>query len=152
METSQDSGLSALEIDALRRLAGVLIPPDAALAMPGADDPDILADLLATLGRDQARVQAALGALLAAGFAAAAPAEAETLARSRMATAGPEAGTLGRVILQCYYRDPRVLRALGQDPRPPFPGGHVLEQGDWSLLDPVRARDPFWRDDRAGAA
>ena len=152
METSQDSGLSVPEIDALRRLARVLIPPDAGLVMPGADDPAILADLLATLGRDRARVRAALGALLAAGFAAAGPADAEALALSRMAAAGAETATLGRVILQCYYRDPRVLRALGQDPRPPFPGGHVLEQGDWSLLDPVRARDPFWRDDRAGAA
>ncbi len=152
MESSQDFGLSTPDIDALRRLAGVLIPPDAALAMPGADDPDILGDLLATLGRDRARVRAALAALRAAGFDAAAPADAEALAVSWMASAGPEAGTLGRVILQCYYRDPRVLRALGQDPRPPFPRGHVLEQGDWSLLDPVRARAPFWRDDRAGAA
>ena len=23
--------------------------------------------------------------------------------------------------------------------------GHVLEEGDWSLLDPVRARPPMWR-------
>jgi hypothetical protein len=49
------------------------------------------------------------------------------------------------VVLQCYYRDDRVMRALGQEPRSPFPKGHVVEQGDWSLLDPVKNRAPFWR-------
>jgi hypothetical protein len=47
---------------------------------------------------------------------------------------------LARVILQCYYRDDRVLRSLGIELRAPFPKGHVLPEGDWSLLDPVRAR------------
>ena len=28
---------------------------------------------------------------------------------------------------------------------PPFPGGHEIEEGDWSLLDPVKARAPFYR-------
>jgi hypothetical protein len=52
---------------------------------------------------------------------------------------------LVRVVLLCYYRDDRVMRSLGQEPRPPFPKGHVVEQGDWSLLDPVRARPPMYR-------
>jgi hypothetical protein len=50
-----------------------------------------------------------------------------------------------RVVLLCYYRDDRVMTSLGQEPRAPFPKGHVLEQGDLSLLDPVRARPPIWR-------
>ena len=49
-------------------------------------------------------------------------------------------------MLQCYYRDDRVMRALGLDPRPPYPKGRVLEQGDWSLLDAVRGRPRMWRD------
>lgn len=56
---------------------------------------------------------------------------------------------LGRVILGAYYRDDRVLLALGLEARAPFPKGYVLEQGDWSLLDTVRRRPAFWRDDRA---
>ena len=43
-----------------------------------------------------------------------------------------------QVVAQCYYADERVLMALGSEPRPPFPLGHVLEQGDWQLLDAVR--------------
>ncbi len=37
-------GLTADEIRDLREIAGAMIPPDPALGMPGADDPDILAD------------------------------------------------------------------------------------------------------------
>ena len=50
---------------------------------------------------------------------------------------GPTITALGRAVLQCYYRDDRVMRALGLEPRPPYPKGHVLEQGDRALLDVV---------------
>ncbi len=59
------------------------------------------------------------------------------------ATGGAAAATLVRVVLQCYYRDDRVLRSLGLELRAPFPKGYALEQGDWALLDPVKAR-PFF--------
>ena len=39
-----------------------------------------------------------------------------------------------------------VVRALGHEPRAPFPRGHALEQGEWSLLDAVRDRPRMWRD------
>jgi hypothetical protein len=62
------------------------------------------------------------------------------IAQEFRATGGVAAATLVRVVLQCYYRDDRVLRSLGLELRAPFPNGYTLEQGDWSLLDPVRAR------------
>ena len=37
------------------------------------------------------------------------------------------------------------LRSLGIELRAPFPKGHVLPDGDWSLLDPVKARPPSLR-------
>ena len=61
------------------------------------------------------------------------------------ALGGVAAATLSRVILQCYYRDDRVLRSLNLELRPPFPKGYDMEQGDWSLLDPVKARPATWR-------
>ena len=42
--------------------------------------------------------------------------------------------------LNNQYSDDRVLRSLGLELRAPFPKGYALEQGDWALLDPVRAR------------
>jgi len=38
-----------------------------------------------------------------------------------------------------------VLRSLGLELRAPFPKGYGLEQGDWSLLDPVKTRASMWR-------
>lgn len=41
-------------------------------------------------------------------------------------------------VIRAYYRDDRVMIAIGMEPRPPFPKGFEVEQGDWSLLEPVR--------------
>ena len=59
---------------------------------------------------------------------------------------GAVINALGRAVLQCYYRDDRVFRALGREPRTPYPQGRVLEEGEWSLLDAVRDRPRMWRD------
>jgi hypothetical protein len=143
--------LSEAEKRDLHRLVGMMIPPSAAHDLPGADDPAIFADILASIGRDHAAVKAALATLAqrAGGAFADLPAEhAAPLMHACLDERSPEAIALGRVVLQCYYRDDRVLTSVGHEPRPPFPKGHVVEQGDWSLLDPVRRRPPFWRDDR----
>jgi len=43
------------------------------------------------------------------------------------------------------YQDERLLTALGFEARPPFPLGYVVEEGDWALLDSVRARGLLFR-------
>ena len=140
--------LSQAERDDFRAIAGAIIPASDEYDVPGADDPDIQADMLATMGRDTGQVREAL-ALLArlagAPFASLEPAKRDAVAQALKAEGGPAVATLARVVLQCYYRDDRVVRSLGLEPRPPYPKGHVLEQGDWSLLDPVKQRPPFWR-------
>jgi hypothetical protein len=45
-----------------------------------------------------------------------------------------------------YYQHPRVLEALGVDPRPPHPKGYDLEPGDLSALERVRARGRLYRE------
>jgi hypothetical protein len=79
-------------------------------------------------------------------FADLAPAQREAVAARLRETAGQELTLLTRIILQCYYRDDRVMRSLDMEIRPPFPKGFEVPQGDWSLLDPVRKRPPFYRD------
>ena len=127
-----------------------MIPTSAEFDVPGADDPVIQADIVATLGRDTALVREALDQLARLAGQALAdldPARLEAVAVELRASGGDAVMTLTRVVLQCYYRDDRVVRSLGLEPRPPYPKGHVLEDGDWSLLDPVRARPPMWRAD-----
>jgi hypothetical protein len=143
-----DTPLSAAETRDLSAFAATMIPASATYAVPGADDETIFADILKSLGRDRDDVSAALQRLatLAGGpFADLAADRRLEVATAFRAEAGPPLAALTRVILLCYYRDDRVMRSLGQEPRSPFPKGHTVEQGDWSLLDPVRKRAPFYR-------
>jgi hypothetical protein len=131
-----------------RALAGAIIPPSAEYGVPGADDDRIFDDILRSLDRDLDDVRRALAHLaeLAGGaFADLAPARRSEVAAAFRASGGAPLAALVRVVLLCYYRDDRVMRSLGFEPRPPFPRGHAVEQGDWSLLDPVRARPPMYR-------
>jgi hypothetical protein len=143
-----DNPLTPTQSDDLRAIAGVIIPASTEFDVPGADDPAIQADIVATLGRDARLVRQALdqlARLAGSPLAGLQPARREAVAVELRATGGAAVVTLTRVVLQCYYRDDRVVRSLGLEPRPPYPKGHVLEDGDWSLLDPVRARPPMWR-------
>jgi hypothetical protein len=149
-----DTGLTAAETDDLRRLAGLMVPASAEYGVPGADDAAIFADILRSLGRDRDDVRDALAMLremAGGGFPDLDETRAEQVAMSMLGREGPVTAALGRAVLQCYYRDDRVMRALGVEARAPYPAGRVLEQGDWSLLDPVRDRPRMWRDvDDAG--
>lgn len=143
-----DTGLTATEARDLRRLAGFMIPADAGFGVPGADDPAIIGDIIATLRRDTADVRlalAALAALAGGSFADLDDAAAEAVAMRLLAGTAKPVAVLGRVVLSAYYRDDRVVRSLGREPGAPFPRGHVMPPTDWSLLDPVKTREPFWR-------
>ena len=135
--------LTSAQRDDLRTVAAMIVPASEEYKVPGADDPAIQADMLGTLGRDTALVKQALdhlARLAAQPLAELEPAKRDAVATEFRATGGPAAVTLVRVVLQCYYRDDRVLRSLGLELRAPFPKGYVLEEGDWALLDPVKAR------------
>ena len=49
-------------------------------------------------------------------------------------------------VVQCYYQHPTVVAAIGLEPRPPFPLGFQVEDGDLLLLEPVYLRGKFYRD------
>ncbi len=141
--------LSPAEARDLKCLAGMIIPASTAYSVPGADDDLIMADMLQSLGRDFADVRTALANLarLAGGsFASLDPDRRGAVVGDFRAEGGQPLAILTRLVLLCYYRDDRVMRSLNLEPRPPFPKGHVVEQGDWSLLDQVRTRPRFWRD------
>ena len=138
-----EKSLTAAQRGDLAVIASMMIPESAEYKVPGADDRAIQADILATLSRDTEQVAAALDHI--ARLARRPLADLDEAGREAVVTefrscGGVPAATLARVILQCYYRDDRVLRSLGLELRAPFPKGHVLPDGDWSLLDPVRAR------------
>ena len=139
--------------ETLRRVAAVMIPAHAHYQVPGADDEAIFNEILAATQTATEAVSAALtvidGLCLAQcskGF--------DDLDDSERVAMLPELGEsrdenlclLVRLVVQCYYRDARVLQALQIPARPRFPDGLIVEQGDWSLLDPVKQRPKFYRE------
>ena len=129
---------------ALRCLAEMMIPASTEYGVPSAADDAIFADILHSLGRDEHHVMTVLREL--EGFADLDPSARQAKVAQLREQRGEALKGLSGVILQCYYRDDRVMRSLGMEPRPPFPKGHEVEQGDWSLLDPVRQRPKLYRE------
>lgn len=137
----------------LRALVGEIIPASTEYQVPGADDDAIFADILRTLVpvAGAARAQVARLDELAQGaasrqFVALDAATRTSVASQLHAAGGPSLGAIVTVVAQCYYRDDRVMESIGMEARPPYPQGYELEQGDWSLLDPVRKRPKLYRD------
>jgi hypothetical protein len=144
-----DPTLTDAEKVTLAAMCARMIPASAAFNVPGADDALIQADIARSIGRDATSVHNTLALLdrLAGGtFAALGEAEQEQVCETLRAEGGVDLTLTTRIVLQCYYRDDRVMISLGMDPRPPFPKGHDLPNGDWSLLDPVRERGKVWRE------
>ena len=148
MADPRSEPLTAEERDIFRRLTGIMIPADPEMALPSADDALILEDCIETLGRDAAAIRILLGELMRIGFLDLPADVAEPKAMALLGENRAEVQALSRVVVAAYYRDDRVMRAYGREPRAPFPKGHSLPQGDWSLLDVVKQKEPFWRDDR----
>jgi hypothetical protein len=145
---TQHHGLSDAEVRDLRALAAQIIPASTAYGVPGADDDKIFEEVLKSLERDRedvCKTLADLTKLSGGAFSDLSPERRTMVAATLREQGGLALAALVRVVLLCYYRDDRVMHSLGQEPRAPFPKGHVLEQGDHALLDPVRKRQPLWR-------
>jgi len=152
MKKSKDKSsaeLSPSERKTLRCVVGHMIPLSQEFGVPGADNPEIFADILQSIDRDRDAVGEALRVIdaLAQGrlIDLPRPEQARCLLDFRNGYR-----TLASVIesaaARCYYRDERVMASINMEARPPFPKGYAVEQGDWSLLDPVRARGRIFRD------
>lgn len=131
-----NSPLTPSERHDLGNIAGALIPADQDFRMPAASDPLILAEIERSIGRDLPAVREALARPLSGDI------------NEWYAKGGAAARALGRIVASAYYRDDRVLLALGHEARAPFPKGYEVEQGDWTLLEAVKHRPPLWRQDR----
>jgi len=146
--TAMGEKFDETELALLRSLAGLMIPEDAESGVPGADDDVIFTRILASVGRDMDEVRRALKVLASMTEPPPARSSCEGLAEavSKVKKEKPALfGVIESVVARAYYCDPRVLKATGMEPQPPFPAGFLIEESNWSLLDPVRSRGPIWR-------
>ncbi|MDP6377792.1 MAG: hypothetical protein QF921_01870 [Pseudomonadales bacterium] len=134
-----DLPFSVSQRQLFRSLAGAMIPAAPSSGLPGADDDVIFFDILCASVPLAEHVRVALSALQnALEEGGDINAVAQTLEPEHV-------GLFVSLVVRCFYRDERVMRSLEMEVRPPYPGGFEVEQGDWSLLDPVRERLPFYR-------
>jgi hypothetical protein len=137
------------EKDLLKRLAGAIISASEQLKLPGADDETIFGELLEQAGR-AGKLHERMGDFFAefGGVTTVANLD-DTDFKALMKIVQKKRhsflATMVTLVAQTYYLNPGVLRALNKHVDPPFPRGNDLEQGDWSLLDPVKNREPFFR-------
>jgi hypothetical protein len=133
----------------LRRLAGSIISASDRLQLPGADDEAIFSELLRRVERKGELHQAMVDFFAEFGGIETVANLDEPDFQALMDVVQTKQhrflSTTLVLVVQSYYQNPGVLRALNKDVDPPFPRGNDLEQGDWSLLDPVKRRTPFFR-------
>ena len=151
---ASDSPYSIEEREVLRQIAGILIPASEEYNVPGADDEAIFARILVLATQRAGSIKAGIEALDALARAHYDRGFLELNASRQTSLMRDEANSrFLRQMIRCtatsYYEDGRVLASIDLKSTPPFPGGHEIEQGDWSLLDPVRARAPFYRNTKA---
>lgn len=149
----------SLSPDEKRALAAVLdaiVPPSGDGRLPGAGELGV-ADAVEAILRERPALCPGLASGLARLDARAADrasrpfAELDGAARRSVldAVAQELPAFLGPLVFQtylAYYRDARVLEALGLEARAPHPQGYAVSPTDFeSILDPVRRKAPFYR-------
>ena len=151
---ASDLPLSEPQREILRALVGSIIPASKDYDTPGANDPLIFKDILVTVHPDADIVASGLEDINqqsmrnhnGVGFADRIASDQRVMVEKLSQALNPFLRTLVRIIAQCYYRDDRVMKALGMELRPPFPEGFTVEEGDWTLLEPVRRRGKLYRE------
>lgn len=136
----------------LSRLAKLVIGKDPQSVKPDVEDEAIMSNLFVQLEGFERPVRKGLTILIELagrdGLSSAVEMTDETLIAALESQRETRSllRAMMQVVAQCYYADERVLMALGSEARPPFPQGHVLEQGDWQLLDAVRRGPARYRE------
>lgn len=143
-----DATLSGPDRNLLAVIARQMIPPCPKRGLPGADDEQIMEALLESLRRDRANLQAALRQVagVANGDFCDLPPEQQATELADWRSQNPEQAAVFEMLIgRSYYQDNRVRSVIGIPPRPPYPQGYSVAQGDLSLLDPVRDRGRIYR-------
>jgi hypothetical protein len=146
------SGLAGDDAATLSAVLDCLIPEDPARGLPSPAALGLADYVASRLGDALALIRPGLAALDAGARALAGTRFAELPRPQRdevlRAHAANDPGFLPALIFHTYagyYQSAAVLEALGLPGRPPHPNGYEIGPDDPHLLDPVRARAPFYR-------
>ena len=149
-----DNRFDARECSVLSTLARIIIPASEQYGLPGADDEAIFSILLHKGVRWEPQLKRGVRDFVQ--FAKDCKLELSALNDDDLASLVDEfeelhpdfVQTMMTLTAQSYYMDERVLNALELPTGPPFPDGHEVQPGDWTLLEPVKQREKFYREIR----
>lgn len=145
-EPDMPPSLSDADMVDLAAVLETLIPALPARGLPSASE--VMLHTLCDDGAELVTIRACLSSLqgwIGAAFADLPEAQrVEHLARLERERV-LEFRALLRGVAMRYYVDDRVLRAIGEEPRPPFPDGYRVDDGDLLQLESVFERGPIWR-------
>lgn len=149
---SSDNPLTSEERELLKIVVATMIPENTEYAVPGADDATIFANILAKAVPFHQQISESLKALEklsverhSEAFSAIDFDDRIKLLNDFRSLHGSAIRRMSSIAVQCYYLDDRVMASLGMDVRAPYPDGFEVEQGDWSLLEPVRQKSKLYR-------
>lgn len=149
---SRDLPFNDAERETLKKVVGRIIPPSQDHGIPGADVTEIFMQILEKARQYEAILTTGIAKLdqqsierFETPFASADFTDQDILLKGLKSSREGFGSILTSITVQAYYQNARVLESLNLEPRPPFPKGHELEQGDWTLLDPVRNKDKIYR-------
>ena len=147
----REHSFSPEDVVIIRRIAGAIIGPSDEHGLPGANDEAITCRILQDGAKHEQAIHAAILEFAGEGTArmrleGLGEAEFAESLRTFMSSRPAFAGLMIWLVAEAYYQDERVLESLGMEARPPFPKGHVVEQGDWSLLEPVKRMERLYRE------
>ena len=152
----RDLAFSASEKRALASVLDAIIPPSADGKLPGAGELGLAGHVEQTLPQapeTKSTIVRGLSAIDdlarrrdAPAFAALSPPARQEVLRAHAAADEAFIPTLIFYTYTSYYRHPRVVEALGLEPRAPHPKGYEMTQNDLSLLAPVRRRSKLYRE------
>lgn len=136
----------------LDALMDLLIPASRDRRMPSARSLALYADASRLPARDRVLFDSGLAELEArairahgSGFARLDPAPARALVDALRAEGSPFIQTFMTQTVGRYLSHDVVMPLIGLEPRPLWPKGNVVTEGDWSLIDVVRKRPKIYR-------
>jgi hypothetical protein len=151
-----EATLSPPNCDLLEGVLDQLIPPSDDGRLPGAGEAGLVAAIDKSLRRNPAMrpvIEQGLATLAeivrgrgAETLAALSPADRTEVVKELESKDVAFFITLMFLAYPQYYQDPRVVEALGIEPRAPHPKGYSMRPHDLTLLDPVRRRAKMFRE------
>ena len=140
---ASDSTYTEEERALLTRLCELMIP--AGEDRPSAADPEVFEDILVRLSTHESVLKPVLTILATLSLDELAASEQVTMINQHREAYSTFFQIFESQVIQAYYANSIVLTSLGVNSPSPYPGGYDVQETDWSLLDPVRGREPFYR-------